>query len=129
MDRKKSALVVARPGPMLEGLVAMLATMPWLAHVWEAHDVPAALRLIEQHHPGLILLESGLPADDLWAALHAIKGLCPGSYCIVLTEDEGQREEARAAGADDTLSTGLSAVRLFETIDVLRFSDQKEVRL
>lgn len=112
-----SALIVARPGRMREGLRALLRTIPRIEIVKQVDRGSAALAMVTQERSTLVLLDSSLPSEELWTALKQIKAKWPQTQCIVVADTIGQHAVAQASGADGVLLKGFAAEALFMTID------------
>lgn len=111
------ALIVVRPGPLRNSLQSLMASLPQIQIVAESKDVVALLQLGAQLPPDLVLLEAGLPGNDVCAAVSEIKARWPRTRTIVLVENGDQQQEAEAAGADAVLYQGFRAVRLITLIE------------
>ena len=103
-----SLLLVARPGRMLDGLQALLRTIPEIEIAGQADCESQALALIAQLHPALVLLDSSLVFREQLPAIIQIKDGYPHIGCIVLVENVQQQSAAREAGADIVLIKGFS---------------------
>ena len=119
------ALIATRPGPLQNGLVALMTTMPQVNAVIVAEEAASALRMIADHLPTLVLLEMALPGEGTGTLLKQIKATWPLTRCIVLANDVPQQQEAEAAGADVVLLKGFPAARLIAAIERL-LSDEEE---
>lgn len=84
-----------------EGLVALLSTADDVACVATADDGAAAVRLVEQHRPHVVLMDLAMPGTDGVAATRAITGHHPEVRVVVLTSfgDESRILAALDAGA------------------------------
>ena len=111
-----SALIVARPGPMRDGLHALVSAMPQIHAVQEADDVASALKMALEGCPALVLMESTPGGNDVWKAMRRVKARWPMAPCIFLANDVQQHQEAKAAGADVVLLEGFPAGRLVAAI-------------
>ena len=118
------ALIATRPGPLQNGLVALMTTMPQVNAVIVAEEAASALRMIADHLPSLVLLEMALPGEGTGTVLKQIKATWPLTRCIVLANDVRQQQEAEAAGADIVLLKGFPAAKLIAAIERL-LSDEK----
>jgi DNA-binding NarL/FixJ family response regulator len=95
-----------------QSLKALLsASLPEM-EIWEAADGAEALRLAEDIHPELVVMDIRMPEVDGLAATRGIKSRWPEIKVLVLSLYEGRQEEARAAGADLFVSKGESPERL-----------------
>ncbi len=111
-----SALIVAKPGPLRDGLRALVTAMPQIGTIDIMDDVPSALKTALQHLPTLILLDSDLTDKDIWMTVRRTKAKWPQARSILLINDVHQQQEAEAAGADAVLLKGIPAARLVATI-------------
>ncbi len=117
MMTKRSALIVAGPGSLQNGLLALMTAMPQVEVVGEASSASAALEMVAEHHPDLVLLDGNLPGSEPWTLLQQIKDGCPVTRCIALAEDVAQQQEAEAAGADIALVKGFAPAQLIAAVD------------
>lgn len=111
-----SALIVARPGPLRDGLQALMNAIPQIEVVDEADGISSALNTNFEHYPALVLLDSGLVGGEIWMTIRRAKARWPQARCIVLADDVWEHQEAEAAGADAVLLKGFPAARLAATI-------------
>ena len=112
-------LIVARPGPLRDSLQVFLQTLPQIATVHLADDVPSAQRAITEYSPALVLVDTNGFGETVWTTLAHIKSRSFRSRCLVLVDSSQQQEDAMAAGADVVLMKGCPATKLFETIESL----------
>jgi DNA-binding NarL/FixJ family response regulator len=87
--------------------------------IWEAGNGAEALRLAEDMHPQLIVMDIRMPEVDGIAATRGIKSRWPEIKVLVLSMYPGRQEEARAAGADLFVGKGESPERLLCAISSL----------
>lgn len=118
-ENHKVTLVVARPGPLRYSLRALMSTVPEIEIVEETADVSSVLGVVAEHHPALVVLETGLLGDDMWTWFRQIKAAWPRARWIVLADNRRMQEEALAAGADAVLLKGFPAARLVAAIEGL----------
>jgi len=114
-----SALVVAKPSGLYDGLEALLTAIPDLVHIRHAYDDQSALRIVEEQCSDLVLVSTDALGDKVATMLECIKARCPRSRSIVLVNDTGQQDEARAAGADVVVLVGIPATALATIIQSL----------
>ena len=110
------ALIVAEPGPLRDGLRALLIAMPQVDAVEEACDLSSALGMAFEHAPALALLDSGPAHSETWLAVRRVKAKWPRARCIFLADSVQQQYEAEAAGADAVLLKGVLPSRLIATV-------------
>lgn len=114
-----SVLIAARPGPLRNGLQALLTVMPQIGVIEGADSPLATLEAVEEHRPDLVLLDTSISDNGVSSVLRLVKSANTQSRYLVLANDAQQRRVAEAAGADVALVKGFPAARLFETIDAL----------
>ena len=95
-----------------QSLRALLSTSLPEAEIWEAANGAEALRLAEDLHPQVVVMDIRMPEVDGLAATRGIKSRWPDIKVLVLSLYPNQREEARAAGADLFVGKGESVERL-----------------
>jgi DNA-binding NarL/FixJ family response regulator len=117
VTNRVSALIVARPGRMREGLRALLRTIPKIEIIGQVDQSSAALEMVTQEQSALVLLDSSLPFEEMWTVLKQIKVERPQTQCIIVTDNVQQQKLVQAAGADGVLLKGFAAETLFTTID------------
>jgi DNA-binding NarL/FixJ family response regulator len=119
------ALVVARPGPLRNGLQAVMTTMPQIEILAETTDPSTLLRMGDEIQPDIVLLDADLPEEQVWAAVRRIKEEWSQTRSIVLVKDSQQQQRAQAAGADVVLIKGHPAARLIAIIEGLLSQEEK----
>ena len=112
-----SALIVASPGRMRDGLKALLRNVPRIKTIFQANDSASSLQILAQQHPALVLLDSKIIHTDIRMTLKRIKAVSPQTRCIVLADTFEHQWMARVAGADSVLLAGYSAEMLFATVE------------
>jgi DNA-binding NarL/FixJ family response regulator len=110
-----SALIIARPEPLRDGLQALVGTMPQIGTIDVLNDVHSALKA-DVGTPALLLLDAGMTGNDVWLTLRRAKARWPRARTIVLVNSVEQQTEAEAAGADVALLEGFPAGRLVAAI-------------
>jgi len=111
-----SALIIAQPGPLRDGLHALVGTMPQIGTVDLIGDVETVFGPTFKQCPALVLLDAHLTEDNVWLAVRRVKRKWPRARTIVLAGNVEQQEAAEAAGADVVLLQGLPAGRLVAAI-------------
>jgi DNA-binding NarL/FixJ family response regulator len=115
----EATLIVARPGRLRDALSALLTTIPQLEIVGQADDGFAALKMVAERRPTLILLDSTLPDYEVKATLNQLKAYWPQIRCLVLADTPRQQQVAKSAGADGVLLKGYPAATLLTNIEKL----------
>jgi DNA-binding response OmpR family regulator len=114
---KKSilALVVTNSGPLQNGLLALMTTVPKISSVLVAEEVDSALRLAQYHQPTLIILDLSLP--KVQQAIKQIKTQYAQIHLIALAEDIAQQKEIEDFDVDSVLLKGFSAQKLIAIVE------------
>jgi DNA-binding NarL/FixJ family response regulator len=113
---KERVLIIAEPGPLRDGLQALVGALPRVRPV-ERDDVESALR--NGHLEGeiaLVLLDAGQLGDGVGVALRSMKSKWPQARYIALADDVRQHHSALMAGVDIVLLKGFRPSRLAATI-------------
>ena len=95
-----------------QSLRALISTSLPDTEIWEASNGVEALRLAEDIHPQLVVMDIRMPELDGLAATRGIKTRWPEIKILVLSMYRDRQQEARAAGADLFVSKGESPERL-----------------
>ena len=103
----------------LQSLKALLSTSLPGTEIWEAANGAEALRLAEDIHPQLVLMDIRMPEIDGLDATRGIKSRWPEIKVLVLSLYQDRQEEARAAGADLFVSKGEPPTRLLCAVSSL----------
>jgi DNA-binding NarL/FixJ family response regulator len=97
------------------GLRALLGTSPLVQVIGEARDGREALRLVEESHPEVVLMDVQMPVMDGLEATRYLKRHWPEIKVIMLTVYENRQTEALAAGADYFLVKGCPVEQMWST--------------
>jgi DNA-binding NarL/FixJ family response regulator len=95
-----------------QSLKALISTSLPETEIWEATNGAEALRLAEDVHPQLVVMDIRMPEIDGLDATRGIKSRWPGIKVLVLSMYPDRQEEAREAGADLFISKGESPENL-----------------
>ena len=116
------ALIVSSSGTLQNGLLALITTIPSISAVLVAEDVNSTLRMVENHQPGLVILDmSSLEVQDV---INEIKNQWPHVSLIVLAEDITQQKVAETSRADSVLLKGFQAQKLITIVE--NVTDRRE---
>jgi DNA-binding NarL/FixJ family response regulator len=114
--RRCKVLIADDRAQSRDGLRSLLDTVPEVEVVGEAVDGQEAVRLVEEHHPDVILMDAQMPDVDGLEATRIIKGRWPQVKVVVLTMYGSYRTDALAAGAGAFLLKGCSDQDLLAAI-------------
>jgi len=126
MDNDILTLVAARPGRVRDGLQALLEAIPQIEMIDHVGDGASAIKSVVEHRPALVLLDTNLPGDEVWAVLRQIKAQWPQARCLIMSDSGQQRRAAKAAGADGMLLKGFLAAELVAVIKKLKLLPQEK---
>ena len=98
------------------GLEALLEAYGDIEVVAKAGDGAEAVRLAENLHPDLVLMDCRMPNFDGFEATRMLKELSPEIAVLSLSMYADLREQALAAGADSFVVKGAPGSHLVEEI-------------
>jgi len=125
-ENRALVLIVVRPGPLRDGVEALMATVPRTEIVGKVESASSALRLVLSCRPDLLLLDAGLSGDESWNLLTHCRKEHPGLRCIVFADNTEQVWEGRSAGADVVFLKGFPAEEIVGTVERLLFGCREE---
>ena len=125
MTERITVLVVDDHDLVRQGVRAFLSTQPDLQIVGEAASGEAAIRLVAEHIPDVVLMDLAMPGMNGVEATRAVKAISPRTQVIVLTSyhEDDNIFPALRAGA---LSYTLKDIRSSDLADVIRKAAQGE---
>jgi DNA-binding NarL/FixJ family response regulator len=119
MKNSASALIVARPDLVREGLWAALTAIHRFQAVDVADSAASALTMAMKHEPALVLLSTGEPVDQTLAGVRQIKARWPKAWCVLLVDTVAQQQSAQATGLKEVLVKGVRPDKLLGTVEDL----------
>jgi DNA-binding NarL/FixJ family response regulator len=99
-----------------DGLRALFATWPEIELVGEATSSQEAMRLIEELHPAVVVMDLEMAWMSGVEVTQRIKQQWPTVTLIVITNSAAKRTAALAAGADDFIIKGDAPGRLLTAL-------------
>lgn len=115
-------LLVVKPGPLRDGLNALLYAIPEVLLVAQATNANAALDFCLGRPIELMILEVKPGDRDLLAKVPDMKAHCPQGQIIAFIHDEEDWQPAEAAGVDLVMRVGTRAAELKKRIDEAVYS-------
>lgn len=106
MEHKIDVLIADYQKDSRRGLRALLGFSPFINHIWEARNGEAAIKVIREVKPDLVILDVQMPLIGGLCVVRWIQQYCPEIKVIILTMYAYFEEEALAAGADRFLVKG-----------------------
>jgi DNA-binding NarL/FixJ family response regulator len=108
-----------------EGLIIFLGTQAGITIVGEACNGKEALRLVEEQHPNVVLMDLLMPEMDGLAAIAAIKAKHPETQIVVITGCSHE-EEALAAIQAGAIGYHLKELNPFDLVRTIRAAARGE---
>ena len=104
------------------GLRMILGAEPDMTIVGETADAEGALRMTEETHPDVVVMDISMPGMNGLDGIRRVKEAVPDSQVVVLTMHEDQRYffQALEAGASGYVIKGASPVELLTAIRAVR---------
>ena len=124
MVQDMTALIIAPPGLLREGLLAALDTLHSIGVVGQADTVSQAV--VVEHDPAFVLFSAEGPENHSLAAIQKLKARWPAARCIALVDTVAQQQAALTMGVDEVLIKGVRPQVLLEIIEQL-LSNEKLV--
>jgi DNA-binding NarL/FixJ family response regulator len=114
---KIQAVIAARPGIGREVLRVIVGLLPQIEVAGTVGGGLSVLNLVQKNPPSLLIIDSGLPEDEMVALLTHIKQDQPQIRCLVLAETTRQQATFMALGADAAVLRSEPTERLTEALD------------
>jgi DNA-binding NarL/FixJ family response regulator len=112
-------MIVVNASTLQDGVLALMTTIPRIGVVLVAEDQSSAMRMVDDHHPGLIVLDLDLFGKNTQALTARLSAQSPPGQTIALADNSEQKEQAKAAGIDNVLLKGFSATEFITAIEEL----------
>lgn len=102
--------------PARHGLKALLSLCEEIDVVGEASDGEEALRLVDAHHPDVVLMDARMPRMSGLEAAHLIKQRWPEVRVVIVTMYPASRAEPFANESDAFLLKGFGHEELRDAV-------------
>jgi len=119
MKSSVTGIILAKAGRVREGLYALLASTSQFEKITQFEHVQAAVQLIAQEKPELVLIEMKLVCTELQNFLDQIKSNSPQTKSVVVVENHLQQQLAQKTSVDEVLMKGFRTERLIRIVDNL----------
>jgi len=106
VEQKIDVLIADHQKDSRRGLKALLEFSPFINHIWEARNGEAAINVINEVKPDLVILDVKMPVIGGLCVTRWVRQAWPDIKIIILTMYPHYEEEALAAGADRFLVKG-----------------------
>jgi DNA-binding NarL/FixJ family response regulator len=117
-----NVLLVAKAGQLRDGLHALLETLPCIGLVSITDNYESALGYLSEHCPALVLAVKDAHMQDS-KSVAKLKDVCPQTHFLVLVADEGDWQTIAASNVGVSLTSGVKASELSNTIEALLLED------
>lgn len=119
MTSQLSVLILARPGPLRDGLRALLLAMPQIESVVEQEDARLAVEEVARNRPDLALVDAESSGNQTRRLLDEIQQASPVTRRIVLAGTVHQKHDLEAPSAELIILHGTPAAEVAATIEEL----------
>ena len=116
-----TVFVVSAPGPLLDGLKAILATLPSIIPLGCLDITKPELCEIEKAHPHVIIMNPSPTEEGLCEFVREITFCFPSTHSIVMTKHADRRTRLLKAGAGNVWIKGMSATELVGRLENLLY--------
>jgi DNA-binding NarL/FixJ family response regulator len=113
----RNALIVAKTGPLQDGLQALLAAQPNMDIVTVANSLASALAYVSERCPTLILLVIDSLDERQKELLFKLYKQCAKTRILVLVDSEKTRQEISNIEVDILFNRGINVRELSRQID------------
>jgi DNA-binding NarL/FixJ family response regulator len=117
MSDARQLLLIARSGPIADGLLAILTTTSGMQVRGPLDRIPSGPGAALTPPPSDVFVDCGPLEIDVAALVRRIRALWPEAKCVVLADDVKQQRAARKAGADAALIRGCQPEELIATVE------------
>jgi DNA-binding NarL/FixJ family response regulator len=100
VEKQINVLIADHQKNSRQGLRALLEFSPFINQIWEARDGEAAIKVIIEVKPDLVILDLRIPVIGALCVTRWIHQYWPDIKVIILSMYPHYEEEAMAAGAD-----------------------------
>jgi DNA-binding NarL/FixJ family response regulator len=122
----KLALIATPPGPLRDGLKALLATIPQIEHIESIGDASSLAQLVAERRPSLVVLDFSLVASEIATLLRQTEARSPATQYILLVNNVDEQQKAALAHAGTIFLKGVSPIELFSTVEKMLAFDGGE---
>ena len=119
MSSKVDVLLVISPGPLRDGLRALLVTTRLVRSIVLADEIFTVLPGIRENPPGLVILDDRLVADSLPLLVEGMKAAAPETGILVIVDSVDRLREVKASVPVPAVLQGAAAADLAALVDAL----------
>jgi DNA-binding NarL/FixJ family response regulator len=112
-------LIVARSGPLSDGLAALLSALPQVSQVLQARELDTAVHLTAVNQPRLIIVDSDDSGDTLGGLLNSLHRQAPAARYLALAGDVEQKKAIEKLPTNAVLLKGAPASEIITLVESL----------
>ena len=111
-------LIVEDQSAVRQGLHMRLSAEPDFSVIGEASDGEAALELVSELCPDIVVMDVEMPCSDGIATTRALRLVCPSTAVVILSlhDDASTQAHAKKAGAAAFVAKSMPSETLLTTI-------------
>jgi DNA-binding NarL/FixJ family response regulator len=113
-----TALLIGRPGYLLEGLAGVLRAYPREMKLYILNDGEKVIQFVQRYHPDLIVFDFRFPLAETYDVLGVARQISPNSQILAFAE-QAELLTLALAGADAVLLGDARVERIYSTIEHL----------
>ena len=117
--QRRTVVLAIPPGPLRDGVAALLAALPGVDSLEQSHDCEATLQLVAALRPAAVVVDGSLSGMGVPALVARLRTGWPATRCLVLADDVHQQHRLVGAGADAVLLKGASPARIADAFQAM----------
>jgi DNA-binding NarL/FixJ family response regulator len=115
--KKLNAIIVSLPGSWLKILQYYIEDFPFIEVDHIANDGSSALQLVAKRYPDLMVVDSSISFEDVYALVRSVKIAQPDLQVVVIADTSKERSNLRRAGADYAISSCNFELQITKTLN------------
>jgi len=117
--KKRTVLVLAKPGELRDGIEALLAAVPLVDSVYCRSNLNVNGSQLAKLSPDLLVLNPNKPGESLTNQLREIKQRLPYIKVLQIVDREEAKEKTDSTYSDVILVKGFRGARFIEVVNKL----------
>ena len=117
--REMATLIVAYPGPLWDGVEALLASVPRVGVIGKVESIEGAMRKAAAHRVDMLLVDGSFPEEGIRRLLGRCATTGGGVRTIVFANTARQARRVRRLSVDAVFTTGRPAGQLVSVVEDL----------
>lgn len=119
MSSKVDVLLFISPGPLRDGLRALLVTTRLVRSIVLADETSTVLPGLRENPPGLVILDDRLAADSLPVLVEEMKAAAPETGILVIVDSVDRLRAVQASVQVPVVLQGAAAADLAAMVEAL----------